>query len=178
MFFDLLKKRRSIRKYINKKIEKEKVDMIIKSALMSPSSRGRRPWEFVLVEDRDLLEKLSNCREHGSQFLKEAALAVVVLADPDKCDVWIEDASIASLIIQLTAHSLDLGSCWIQVRERYKNEFQKTEDYIKELLDIPPDYCVESIIAIGYPGEEKEAHDENNLSMDKVHYNKYNIKYS
>jgi len=105
MFFDLLKKRRSIRKYINKKIEKEKVDMIIKSALMSPSSRGRRPWEFVLVEDRDLLEKLSNCREHGSQFLKEAALAVVVLADPDKCDVWIEDASIASLIIQLTAHS-------------------------------------------------------------------------
>ena len=137
MFFDLLKKRRSIRKYINKKIEKEKVDMIIKSALMSPSSRGRRPWEFVLVEDRDLLEKLSKCREHGSQFLKEAALAVVVLADPDKCDVWIEDASIASLIIQLTAHSLDLGSCWIQVRERYKNEFQKTEDYIKELLDIP-----------------------------------------
>ncbi|NLJ89097.1 MAG: NAD(P)H nitroreductase [Epulopiscium sp.] len=173
MFYNLLKKRRSIRKYISKKVEKEKVDIIIKSALLSPSSRGRRPWEFIVVDDSNLLEKLSHCREHGSQFLKEAPLAIIVLADSKKCDVWIEDASIASIIIQLAAQSLDLGSCWIQVRERYKNEELKTEDYIKELLEIPNYYSIESIIAIGYPGENKDAHDESQLLMEKNHYNKY-----
>ena len=173
MFYNLLKKRRSIRKYISKKVEKEKVDIIIKSALLSPSSRGRRPWEFIVVDDSNLLEKLSHCREHGSQFLKEAPLAIIVLADSKKCYVWIEDASIASIIIQLAAQSLDLGSCWIQVRERYKNEELKTEDYIKELLEIPNYYSIESIIAIGYPGENKDAHDESQLLMEKNHYNKY-----
>ena len=68
---------------------------------------------------------------------------------------------------------MDLGSCWIQVRERYKNEELKTEDYIKELLEIPNYYSIESIIAIGYPGENKDAHDESQLLMEKNHYNKY-----
>lgn len=173
MFYDLLRERRSIRKYISKKIEKEKVDRIVKSALMSPSSRGRKPWEFIIVEDNELLEKLSFCREHGSQFLGDAPLAIVVLADSKASDVWIEDASIAAIMMQLVAQSLGLGSCWIQVRDRYKSEGIKTEDYIKRLLEVPDYYKTECIIAIGYPGEEKQAHDENQLLKGKLHWNKY-----
>ncbi len=173
MLFDLLKSRRSIRRFEDKEIEKDKIDIILKSALLAPSSRSIRPWEFVAVSDKELLKKLSQCREHGSQFLAGAPLGVVVIADPEACDVWIEDASIASIIMQLTVQSLGLGSCWIQVRKRYYSVDKKAEDYIKEILGIPEKYSVECIIAIGYPAEEKKPYDENRLLYDKLHFNKY-----
>jgi nitroreductase len=170
---DLLKSRRSIRKYQDKEVEKEKIDTILKCALLSPSSRALRPWEFITVTDRELLQKLSQCKEHSSQFLAGAPLSIVVIADPKVCDVWIEDTSIASIIVQLSAQSLGLGSCWIQVRERFHSDNLKAEDYIKEILQIPVNYCVESIIAIGYPVEDKRPYDENDLLYDKIHYNKF-----
>ncbi|HHV59046.1 MAG TPA: NAD(P)H nitroreductase [Clostridiaceae bacterium] len=173
MFYDLVKSRRSIRKFQSKEVEKGKIDIILKSALLSPSSRSRRPWEFIAVTDKDLLKKLSMCREHSSSFLADAPLGIVVIADPEACDVWIEDASIASIIIQLAAQSLGLGSCWIQVRERYGAGNVKAGDYIKDILDIPAKYEVECMIAIGYSAEDKKPYDENQLAYDKIHYDKY-----
>ena len=173
MFYDLLKSRRSIRKFQNREVEKEKTDTILKSALLSPSSRARRPWEFIAVTDKELLKKLSGCREHGSQFLAGSPLGIVVIADPEACDVWVEDASIASIIIQLSAQSLDLSSCWIQVRERFHSGEVKAEDYIKRVLGIPPKYRVECMVAIGYPAEEKRAYDDNELLYEKIHINRF-----
>lgn len=173
MLFNLLKSRRSIRKFQDKAVEKEKTEIILKSALLAPSSRSIRPWEFVTVTDKELLKKLSRCKEHGSQFLGGTPLGIVVTADPKECDVWVEDASIASIIIQLAAQSLGLGSCWIQVRERFQAGDKKAEDYIKEILEIPEKFSVECIIAIGYPAEEKKPYDENRLLYHKLHYNKY-----
>ncbi|HHW49187.1 MAG TPA: NAD(P)H nitroreductase [Clostridiaceae bacterium] len=173
MFYDLLKSRRSIRKFQDKKVEEEKIDIILKSALLSPSSRSRRPWEFIVVTDKELLKKLSRCREHSSSFLAGAPLGIVVIADPEACDVWIEDASIASIIIQLAAQSLGLGSCWIQVRERYGAGNVKAGDYIKDILGIPAKYEVECMVAIGYPAEDKKPYDERQLAYNKIHYEKY-----
>lgn len=170
---DLLKTRRSIRKYQDKEVEKSKLDTILKAALLSPSSKSRRPWEFIAVTDQEVLEKLSLCKKHGSKPIGKAPLAIVVAADPEACDVWIEDCSIASIIIQLTAQSLDLGSCWIQVRERLHSEGQKAEEYIKDILDIPQEYVVESVITIGYPAEEKKPYDLEQLPFEKIHYDKY-----
>ena len=82
MFYELLRARRSIRKFKNREVEKKKIDAILKSALLSPSSRARRPWEFIAVTDTELLKTLSGCRERGSQFLAGAPLGIVVLADP------------------------------------------------------------------------------------------------
>lgn len=173
MFYDLLKSRRSIRKYQSKEVEKEKLDIILKSALLSPSSRSRRPWEFIVVTDKDLLQKLSKCREHSSSFLAGAPLGIVVAADPETCDVWVEDASIASIIIQLSAQSLGLGSCWIQVRERFGAGNVKAEEHVKDVLGIPARYNVECIIAVGYPAEEKQAYREEDLLYGKIHMNKW-----
>jgi nitroreductase len=173
MFYDLLKSRRSIRKFQDREVEKEKIDTILKSALLSPSSRARRPWEFIAVTDTELLRKLSGCREHGSQFLDGAPLGIVVVADPEACDVWVEDASIASIIIQLSAQALDLSSCWIQVRERFYKGEVKAEDYIKETLEIPAKYHVECIVAIGYPAEVKGAYGDNELLYGKIHSNRF-----
>lgn len=170
MLYNLLKSRRSIRKFQSKEVEKEKIDTILNSALLAPSSRSRRPWEFIAVTNKEILKKLSISREHGSAFIEDAPLGIVVIADPLSCDVWIEDASIASIIIQLSAQSLGLGSCWIQVRERFHSEDVKAEDYIKEILGIPAKYSVECMIAIGYPAEEKRAYSEAELLKDKLHF--------
>jgi len=173
MLYELLKSRRSIRKFQSKEVEKEKLDILLKSALLAPSSRSRRPWEFIAVTDKELLKKLSKAREHGSSFIENAPLGIVVIADPELCDVWVEDASIASIIIQLTAQSLGLGSCWIQIRERFHSDNLKAEDYVKDVLGIPSKYSVECMIAVGYPAEVKEAYSEDDLLLEKLHYNRY-----
>ncbi|WP_457576962.1 nitroreductase family protein, partial [Desulfomarina sp.] len=89
MFLELLKKRRSIRRFQEKPVEKEKIDMLMEAALRSPSSRSLNPWEFVVVTDRSLLEELATSKPHGGSFIKNAPLAIVVCGDPGKSDVWV-----------------------------------------------------------------------------------------
>jgi len=170
---DLLKTRRSIRSYKDKEIEAEQLEQILKAGLLAPSSRGRRPWEFITVIDKQKLKLLSGCREGSSYFLADAAAAVVIAADPAKCDVWVEDCSIAAIIMQLTAHSMGLGSCWMQVRERFTVNQEKVEDFVKRTLDIPENYHVECILAFGYPDEEKRAYEDKDLPYDKLHWEKF-----
>jgi nitroreductase len=115
---ELLRRRRSVRKFESRPIESEKIERLTEALLRSPTSRSLTPWEFVLVEDPALLAALSRAKKHGSSFLKGASLGIVVCADAAQCDVWIEDCSIASILVQMTALSLGLGSCWIQIRLR------------------------------------------------------------
>jgi len=173
MFFSVIEKRRSIRKFLDKPLETNKLDKIIETALRSPSSRGFNPWEFIVVTDKTTLEQLSRSKPHGASFLKNAACGIVVLADPDKCDVWVEDASIASIFIHLAAQALDLGSCWIQIRERMHDNETSAGEYIANILQIPETLMVESIIAIGYPDEKKPGHHANKLQYEKISYNRY-----
>ena len=173
MFLSLIQKRRSIRKYLGQPVEAEKIDALIEAAVRSPSSRGFNPWEFVVVTDKTLLEKLSKAKPHGASFLKNAPLGIVVCADPEKCDVWVEDASIASIFIHLAAESMGLGSCWIQIRKRMHDQTTTAQAYIRDLLDIPKNLSVESIVAIGYPGEKKLPHRKEDLQYEKVHYGLY-----
>ena len=121
----------------------------------------------------NLLKKLSSSKIHGSQFLNNAPLGIVVCADPDKCDVWVEDCSIASTFIFLAAESLGLRSCWIQIRERMHNETITSEKYVSKVLDIPSRLKVESIIALGYPDEKKSPHKKEELQYEKVFVNQY-----
>ncbi len=174
MFNKLIKQRRSIRKYKDTPIEREKVEQLIEAALRSPSSRSFNPWRFIVVDQPDLLEKLAGAKPHGSSFLKKAPLGIVVCADPNASDVCVEDASIASIFIHLAAHSLGLGSCWIQIRKRDHDSLRSADIYIKDLLGIPDNIMIESIIAIGYPDEAKKGHPKETLEYDKVSFNKFN----
>ena len=173
MFLSLVQKRRSIRRYQEKPVESEKIDILIETVLRSPSSRGFNPWEFVVVTEKNLLKQLSKAKPHGASFLKHAALGIVVCADPKKCDVWVEDASIASVFIHLAAESIGLGSCWIQIRKRMYNDTKTSQEYVCELLNIPKHLNVESIIAVGYPAEEKTPHRKEELAYEKVFFNLY-----
>ena len=113
MFLPLIQKRRSIRKFQEKPVENEKIEMLIEAALRAPSSMGCNPWEFIFVTDQTSLERLSKAKQHGSAFLRNAPLGIVICADPNKSDVWVEDASIAATFLQLTAESAGLSSCCI-----------------------------------------------------------------
>ena len=178
MFLELLQKRRSIRKYLDKGVDSATIDQLVEAALRAPTSMGKNSWEFVIVTEPDLLQKLSNAKPHGSTFLKNAKLGIVVCGNPQITDVWIEDASIASAFVHLAATSLELGSCWIQIRERKHDERQTAEGYIAEILNLPAHMRVESIIAIGHPDETKPGHPRKSLPYDKVSLNTYGSPYS
>lgn len=172
-FFDLLISRRSIRKYLNKKIEPITIQKITAAALMSPTSKRTNSWEFVVVENPETMQQLADCRPTGSQLLHDAPLAIVVTADTTKTDVWFEDASIAAIIMQLQAHELGIGSCWVQVYNRQKDTETTSENYIKTLLNIPSHFGVLCIIALGYPDEQKKHFDTDALPTNKIHFEKF-----
>ncbi len=175
-FSDLIKNRRSMRKFTDEELTQEEVVSLLKAALMSPSSKRSNCWQFVVVDDKETLQKLSNCKEVASSFLADAALGIVVLADPLQSDVWIEDAAIASLMIQLQAEDLGLGSCWIQVRERFAANGMTSNEYVHEVLDIPLQLQVLSIVAVGHKGMQRKPFNEEHLQWEKVHINQYGGK--
>ena len=169
---ELLRKRRSIRRFTREPVAPETVELLVEALLRAPSSRGINPWEFVVVDDPELLGRLARSKEHGSEFLKNAPLAVVVCADGTKSDVWIEDCAIVAIILQLAALSLGLGSCWAQIRNRLHGDGRSAEEYVRELLGLPEQMKVEAIIGIGHPGETKKPVPAGNLQHDKVKRNR------
>ena len=173
---DILRTRRSIRKYEKKTIDKQSLEIMKEALLRCPSSRGINPWTFIFVDDPDLLKQLSQAKEHGSNFLKDATLGIVICGDELKSDVWVEDCSIASIVALLVAQSLGLGSCWIQIRSRSHSKEKTAEEYVQGLLGIPKNLKVESIISIGYPAETKRPIPLGQLDYGKIKYNRYGEK--
>jgi nitroreductase len=165
---DILRERRSIRRYKDQEIEPEKIERIKEAALRSPSSRGINPWRFLFVTDKATLTELSRAKESGSGFLKGASLCVVVCAAQGESDVWVEDCSIAAIILQLAGQSLGLGSCWIQIRKRMHSGNLSSEDYIKRVLGLPENLCVESMISFGYPDEDMKPVPKEQLEYEKI----------
>lgn len=145
--------------------------------LRSPSSRSLNPWEFVVVDDTEIITALSQAKPHGATFMKNAPLAIVVCGDPQKCDVWVEDCSIASLLLHLAAADLGLGSCWVQIRMRQHQSGQEAGDYVAQQLGLKEGLQVEAIVAIGYPKEEKAGHAKDTLLYDRVSHNQYGVIY-
>jgi nitroreductase len=170
MFTEIAKKRRSVKKYTPQQVEQEKIDAIIEAALRAPSGKAARPCEFVVVKDKELLEKLSVAKPVGAEFVKGASVGIVVCADPSKSGLWVEDCAIAAVSMQYAAHSMGLGSRWSHMRGNNHNDSKSSRDYIAGLLGLPDNLDVECIIAIGYPGEEMVPYSKEDLDYGKVSY--------
>ena len=166
---DLLVRRHSIRRYTDQPISAEDVKTILEAALMAPSSKSARPWQFILVENPDDLAKLSGCKAAGARPIAACKLAVVVCADQTNSDMYIEDMSVAAAYIQLQATALGLGACWIQVRNRFAADGEDAETIVRETLGIPENMVVECIMTIGHPDEERRPVDPEKLLWEKVH---------
>ena len=172
-FASLIKQRRSTRKFTEEPLTPVQVEAILKAGLMAPSSKRSNPWQFIVVEDKEMLQKLAHCKNGGSAFLEGCSLAVVVCADVMASDVWVEDASVASIYMQLQAEDLGLGSCWCQIRNRVTEDERDSNDYVRFLLQIPYQLDVLSIIGFGHKDQVRKPFDESHLQWEKIHLGKY-----
>jgi nitroreductase len=148
---ELLRERRSIRKFQDRPLSVDQVMALEEAVLRSPTGRDSRSWDFIFVDDRLLLKKLADTRGNNSAFLAGASLGIVVLGNDVVTDTWVEDSSLAAIIAQLAAVQLGLGSCWSQVRNREHSPDRSAENYVREVLSIPDNLRVLCIIAVGHP---------------------------
>ena len=172
-FSDLVRLRRSMRKFTDEQLTHDEVTTLLKSALMAPSSKGKHAWHFIVVDDKAMLQALSTVKAVGSDWLGGASLAVVVVGDPVESDVWIEDASVATTILLYQAEDLGLGACWVQIRERYNPDGVPSEDLVRSMLNIPEPLRVLSIVAVGHKGMERKPFNEDRLLWEKVHVGEF-----
>lgn len=170
---EIMQKRRSVRKYTDEAIADEKIEKVLQAGLLSASGRARRPWEFILVRDKETLMAMAKSRVGAAKMLEGADAAIVVIADPELTDVWTEDCSIAMAGMHLMADSLGIGSCWIQGRLREAEDGRSTEAYLQELLGYPEQFKLEAILSMGMPAEQKEAYKLEELPTEKIHREKY-----
>lgn len=165
----LLLQRHSIRRYTGLPVDSDAVKTILEAALLAPTSKNARPWQFVVVEDKETLTRLAECKQFGAKPVASAAFAVVVTVNPALSEVYIEDASVAAIMMHLQAADLGLGSCWIQVRGRFAADGEPSENVVRELLAIPDDMVVECIVTFGHIDEQRKPVDPEKLLWEKVH---------
>ncbi len=170
-FSELVKVRRSMRKFTDEKITTEEQRQLMRAALMAPSSKGLHSYEFVVVEDKHIIESLSKSKAMGADFLANAPLAIAVMADPAVSDVWVEDASVAATMLLLQAEDMGLGACWIQIRKRADEQGNDAEQNVRSILEVDESKRVLCIIAVGHKGMERKPQNEERLAWDKVKSN-------
>lgn len=156
-FLEVVEKRHSVRKYSDAPVQRELLDAIVRIAQTAPSSRNSHSSSFVIVEDRDTLDALSQMRDYGSSLISGAQAAILVLGDTAKTDLWVDNCAISATFVQLAVTSMDLASCWVHIngRPRLKAEpdGQTAVEYVTELLGIKDGLVPYCAIAIGYPEE-------------------------
>ncbi len=170
---EILRNRRSVRDFTPESINTETIDALREAVLRAPTSRNRQPWQFIFVEQKELIEDLAKSKSHGTRFLETAQLALVIVADPEVSDVWVEDCSIAAIVAQLAAENLGLKSCWGQLRLRAHDDQTSASGYVRELLNIPANMEVPIIIGFGYPQEIPSGHPRESLPLEKLHSNRF-----
>ncbi len=156
-FLDVIDKRHSVRKFADRPVEREILDALISVAQKAPSSRNCKSSAFMVVEDKDTLAAISEMRDFGSAFVKDASAAIVVMGDETKTDLWVDNCAISATFLQLAATAMDLGSCWVHVNGRPRSKSDASlgdaETYLRELLGIKDGMRVLCVVAVGYPEE-------------------------
>ena len=161
--------RRSIRKFKNKEVEPEKIERLLRAAMQAPSAANQQPWEFIVVKDKDSLEKLSKVSPY-SKPIENSGVAFVLLANEDDLKIptaWQMDISAVAQNILLEAVHLELGGVWFGVAT--------SDDVVKNvrnLFKLPDNIKPFGMIAIGYPDEQKNEFVDR-YKVEKVHYEKW-----
>jgi nitroreductase len=147
---ELIKTRRSIRKYKKKAVPEDLVEKILEAGRWAPSASNSQPWEFIIVRDGKIKEEVAKATIYG-KFLADAPLGIAVVIDPKASTHPVEDGAITTQNMLLAAHALGLGTCWIG---SYGSAY---EGKVKEILRIPNEKRVLSIISIGFPAESPKS---------------------
>ncbi|WP_028845001.1 nitroreductase family protein [Thermodesulfovibrio thiophilus] len=146
---EIIKTRRSIRKFKQESPPEDLIKKCIEAALYAPSSMNSQPWYFVIVKDRTKIKEIAKVQKF-TKFLENAPYIIVALADEKRSKHWLEDMGCSLMALLLEAHSLGLGACWGAV---YNPDNKDRENYIRQIIDIPENLRIISCIGIGYPDE-------------------------
>lgn len=165
---EIMRSRRSVRRYTDEEISDDRLRKILCAALLAPSGHSKYPCEFIVVKNRALLEKMSHCRKNVAKMLEGAAAAIVVVADKNKSDTFVEDSCVAMMNMELSATSLGIGNCWIQVRNREAEDDSPSEDFLRGILNFPEGFACQAILSLGIPAREPKARELDKLNFDKV----------
>ena len=153
-FKKVIETRRSVRRFSPTEVSREVLLDIVNQALTAPSSRNMRTTRFIIVDDKPTLEKLSEMRDYGSSFMKDAPAAIIIAADTTKTDLWRENCAISATMLQLAIVNAGLASCWVHIggRPRLKDnpDGEQADNYIRTFINIPEDWSFECAIALGY----------------------------
>jgi nitroreductase len=171
MLLEAIRKRRSIRKYSKKKVSEKKIKEIIKAGQFAPCGRNRKEWEFIVVQDKKILNKLSKFKEHAAGFIADANACLVVIGDKEKNDLWVENCVLAAGYMFLQAEALGISSCWINVHQTNQNP--NAERDVRKILKVPDRFGVLCILPLGYSIEKLPAHSDKDFDRNKIHYNKF-----
>lgn len=159
---EILFRRRSVRKFTDRKVDRQTIDKILEATLTAPSSKNTRSSRFMVVDDPTMLERISQMRDSGSAFVKNAPMAVIVLGDTALTDLWVDNCAISATILQLAAEEQGLGSCWVHVngRPRRKDapDMGTAAEYLRKLLPIPASWSPLCVVALGYAADYPAPH--------------------
>lgn len=168
---DIIMRRKSVRDYTDKPVDKQTLDILIKAGMAAPTAGNKQPWEFVAITDRNTLDALADKLEYA-KMLKKAPAAIVVCGVPKlsfpgtESEYWIQDCSAVTENILLAVESLNLGAVWASV---YPGKDRI--DSVRSILNLPDDIIPLNIIAIGYPtGKEKP---KNKYKPERIHWEKW-----
>ncbi|MBQ6621864.1 MAG: nitroreductase family protein [Mogibacterium sp.] len=150
---EVMKKRKSIRKYAPAPIPADTLQAIVDAARLAPTSMNRKPCDFRVITDRETLDRLAEAKKGGAGMLREAAAAIIVVSDTEKADTIIEDSSIAMTYLMLAAVDQGIDNCWVQFRLRRDAEDRDAVDHVRELLDLPENCRPLHALALGLPRE-------------------------
>jgi nitroreductase len=158
-----LKGRRSIRLYREEPVAREIIEEIIDTARLAPSANNTQPWEFIVVTDKGMRQKIADLTDYG-KFIAQSSVCVAVFCKGVKR--YLEDGSAATENILVAAHALGLGGCWVA---GYKKDYAEP---VGKLLGVPDGYQMVSLISLGYPAEQPEPHGKRDLS-EVLHWERY-----
>lgn len=170
---EMMRNRRSVRTYTGERVPEEKLEKILQAGLLSASGKALRPWELIVIREKQTLAKMAQSRAVGAKMLEEADCAIVVLGNEEMSDVWTEDCSIVMANMHLMADSLGVGSCWIQGRLREAFDGRTTEEYVRELFGYPASYRLEAMLSLGMPKNHPSPRTLEELPMEKVHWERF-----
>lgn len=170
---DAMRNRRSVRSYTAAPLPEGCLTMILQAGLLAPSSGGLRPWELIVVEDRETLEKLARSRMGSVQMLEHAAAAVVVIADTERSGLWVEDCAAVMTNMHLMADHLGVGSCWLQGRLKDARDGRSLSAYLRDILGYPERMELEAILSLGMPASHPAGRAFSELPTEKIHWETY-----
>ncbi|MBE6068010.1 MAG: nitroreductase family protein [Clostridium lundense] len=165
---EIINIRRSTRTYKEIKVENEKINKLLRAAMQAPSAFNQQAWEFIVIENKETLKKLSGMSEY-SKSIEKSPVTIIVLGNRDKMTVpecWQQDLGAATENLLLEAVELELGGVWMAVAP-----FEDRMNYIREIFNLPENIIPYSVIPVGYPEEESKFIDR--YDDNKVHYERW-----